>query len=252
MASLPLVSKAALIGFDDFGYPDGPISGQNGGTGWNYGSPGSAAWTGNATVSGGDLVTGGGTNAFRDYGTGGGSSAFQGTGIVYFRFEFTLGGALPNYFGLSGTDFGAERIKFGRPWLAGTFGVEFDNGGGWTSYGSSIAIDPNGTYTLIGVLDFDNDQLALFVNPGAGAFYDPTSGANNAQAGGAYTLSNWSTGIRFESGGGGDDVAWHEVTIGTAPADVGLLAIPEPSVLALAGLGLLALAARRRARRANG
>ncbi|MDX2079718.1 MAG: PEP-CTERM sorting domain-containing protein [Terrimicrobiaceae bacterium] len=247
---LPVSGLAAVVGFDSFSYPDGPISGQNGGIGWDYGSPGSpSAWSGSVNVSGGSLLTGGFNGAVRDYGSAGGGSAFQGSGIVYYRFELTLGSALPNYFGLSSMDFGSERIKFGRWWEGGTFGVEFDNGSGWTQYGSSISITPGGTYTLIGVLDFDNDRLALYVNPTGSSFYDPTSGANNADAGGVYTMGNWSTGMRFESGGGGDDVAWHEVTIGTSPADVGLLAIPEPSTLALFGIGMLSLAGWRRVRR---
>lgn len=250
VCTIPLAdSNAAVVGYDNFSYADGPINGNNGGTGWNYSSGTPSSWTGSAGVSGGDLVTGGGSNAFRDYGTNGGGSAFQATGLLFYRFSFTLGADIPNYFGLSSMDFGNERIKFGRSWEAGSFNLEYDNGGGWTQHNSGVSILSNTTYTLVGVLDFNNDRLALFINPDGSSYYDPTNGTTNAQAVGAYTGTNWSNAIRFESGGGGSDIRWHEVTVATLPTDVGLLnAIPEPSsyTLMLGGGALLLFALRRK------
>lgn len=103
------------------------------------------------------------------------------------------------------------------------------------------------THNMVAVVDFDNDLVGLFADPdGVTDFWDVTDGSNSADMTRAYTGTNWSTAVRFGSGG---EVTWDNLTVAlNDPTDVGLLAsaIPEPSTALLGGLGLLALLRRRK------
>lgn len=103
------------------------------------------------------------------------------------------------------------------------------------------------THNMVAVVDFDNDLVGLFADPdGVTDFWDVTDGSNSADVTRAYTGTNWSTAVRFGSGG---EVTWDNLTVAlNDPTDVGLLAsaIPEPSTALLGGLGLLALLRRRK------
>ena len=52
------LSQAAVIGFENFSYPDGSINGAAGGTGWNT-AGGTSDWGGTPLVVSGGLVTDG-------------------------------------------------------------------------------------------------------------------------------------------------------------------------------------------------
>ncbi len=111
------------------------------------------------------------------------------------------------------------------------------------------------TITLVGIVDFDNNVLSLFINPDGSDLYNPlnpTAGPNNTadvvQTG--FTSSSWSTRLRVQSASPiltAGTVTWDNITVATLPTDVGL-AIPEPATCAIfllaGGMGL----ARRRSR----
>ncbi len=256
IAAAPL--PAAVIATENFDYANGPVAGQTGGTGWNNeftdeaGAPPQAPsdWDdlwGNPGVVGNALVTNGG-GAKREFGGAGEGvgfpsnereGAFRGTGSFFVSMSYrvdTLFGAGSNQWGgLSSYDFGEERLFWGMPGQSSEtryFGLEIS--GVATSF-SSIPIATNTTYNLVAMLDFDNDLVALWVNP------DGADTATSYDVSLPYTNSNWSTAVRFASEGGAN-TTWDDVRIATTFAE----AVPEPAATLLAGLGLLGLARRRR------
>ena len=258
-AFFPLATHAALIATEDFGYDDGSIVGQAGGTGWNYertDEPGAPSqlpsnWNnvfGDHQVLSGQLITNGGGVRREFGGSGEGSTqpgneregAFRAEGAMFFSTTMTVDSMLPagqnQWAGVSSYDFLDERIFFGVPGQSGAtrfFGISAPGFGGDTL--GSIPVEPGTTYTIIGMLDFDNDLLGLWVNP------DGTDTASSFDVSAAYTGGNWSTGLRFASG---TTVAWDNVRVGTSFADV---TVPEPSapLLALGTAGLFFLVRRR-------
>lgn len=261
LASLALgtaQSMAAVIATDSFNYPDGPIAGQTGGTGWNNeftdepGAPPQAPsdWNvvfGAPTVVGGALVTNG-SGAKREFGGIGEGvtepsnereGAFRGTGKWFLSVTFSVnnlfGAGQSQWGGISSYDFGAERIFWGMPGQSTEtryFGVE-QSGVGTTL--SAIPVIANTLYTLLIMLDFDADRIALWVNP------DGNDTETSYDVSRTYTATNWSTAVRLASAGGAD-VTWDNLVIATTFAE----AIPESSVALLGGLGLLGLLRRRR------
>jgi hypothetical protein len=263
------LSQAAVIGFEDFSYPDGSINGAAGGTGWNS-AGGTSDWGGTPQVVSGGLVTDGPaslpygshpaaspaySSAYREYGGDESASAVQGVGRVCFKFSATTSSdsVIPSYLGLSSFDFGTETVFFGL----------VDNGFGFSRWGiqeiggaQTLSFTPplsGATITLVGIVDFDNNVLSLFINPDGSDLYNPlnpTAGTNNTadvvQTG--FTSSSWSTRLRVQSASPiltAGTVTWDNLTVGTSPTDVGL-AVPEPATFALLTLaGGLSLARRR-------
>lgn len=249
---LPVASHAAVIGTESFDYADGNIAGQTGGTGWDYErtdeaeAPAQTAsnWNdtfGGAQVVGSALVTSG-SGAHREFGgitegTGSDSNeregAFRGDGAMFFTVTYTPTTA-NQWGGVSSLDFGAERIFWGAPGGdpgGNFFGID-ESGVGQTV--SAIPVMTGQTYTLIGMLDFDNDLLGLWVNP------DLTDTATSYDVSRAYTGGNWSSALRLASG---HTTIWDDLKVGTSFADVA--PVPEPSV-SLLGLAGAALLTRRR------
>ena len=251
-----LTVQGAPVGSDDFSYPDGPIAGRAGGTGWaaertdEPGAPPSAPsdWDnvgGAANIVSGALVTLGG-GAKREYnGAGEGvtspsnerEGAFRGTGTVFYAFEITRQ-AGADWSVASSYDFGAERIFYGVPsgqGAAAFFGIEESgvaNGRAMTT----VPVVDGRTYRLVAELDFDANQLNLWVDPTAGEEAAPDATR-------AYTATNWSSAVRLASGGTGS-TTWDNLIVASDWDDLGL--VPEPSALALFGIGGLALLRRRR------
>ena len=123
------LSQAAVIGFENFSYPDGSINGAAGGTGWNT-AGGTSDWGGTPLVVSGGLVTDGPatlpygshpvaspaySSAYREYGGDESASAIQGVGRVCFKFSMTtpFDSVIPSYMGLSSFNFGTETVFFG-------------------------------------------------------------------------------------------------------------------------------------------
>ena len=247
-------ASAIVLGTDTFSYSDGPIANQSGGTGWNVvrtAEPGAlpAAASDWDNVGGTPNVVSGalstlGTSAKREFtgateGTAAGSNeregAFRGAGRVFFRVDLTRA-AGADWSGASSYDFGTEKIFFGVPSGQGAtpfFGID-ESGVGRTL--STVLAVPGTTHTMVAMLDFDADTLALWVDPVAGDLPDVTR---------AYTGTNWSTAVRLGSGGTGS-TTWDNLTVADNPADVGGVVVPEPAALGALVLGGIPFVLRRR------
>jgi hypothetical protein len=248
-------ANATVLGTETFTYADGSVADKTGGTGWNVvrtAEPGAAAasasdWEvpfGTANVVGGALVTqdSGGKREYTGAteGTAGGSNeregAFRASGAVFYRVSMTRA-AGADWGGASSFDFNDERIFFGVPGgQAGTkfFGIEQSGGGGVAL--STVPVVDGQTYTVVAMLDFDADTLALWVDPATGALPNVTK---------AYTGGNWSTAVRLASGGTGS-TTWDNLTVADNATDVGVAVVPEPATLGLMVLGGVPLVLRRR------
>lgn len=251
-------STAAVIGVENFSYPDGAIAGQTGGTGWNYertdeaGAPVQAPsdWdstSGTPSVLGGALITNN-TGAKREFGgategsaagTNEREGAFRGAGAMYFRTTYSVdtlfAAGTGQWGGVSSYDFGTERIFFGMPTQTTSprfFGI-VESGVGTTL--STIPVLANTPYTLVGVVDFDADRIALWVNP------DSSDTPASFDVSRSYTATNWSSALRLASVGGAN-VTWDNFMVADSFADV----IPETSASLLTVLGGAALLQRRR------
>lgn len=252
---LPVASQAAVIATENFSYGNGNIAGQTGGTGWNYerndepAAPAQTASNWNDTFGGAQVVSSAlvtsNSGAHREFGgitegTGGTSNeregAFRGSGAMFFSVTYTPTTG-NQWGGVSSYDFGTERLFWGAPGGGNGgnfFGID-ESGVGQTN--STIPVITGQTYTLIGMLDFDNDLLGLWVNP------DGSDTAASFDVSRAYTGGNWSSALRLASG---HTSTWDNLTVGTSFADVAPVPEPSASLLGLAGAALLA-ARRRRA-----
>ena len=253
-------AAAALIATDNFDYANGSVAGRTGGSGWNnqfvdeVGAPAQSPsdWDvdfGNApAVAAGALATNGG-GARREFGGAGEGSAFpsneregafRGTGRwflgVTVRIDALAGAGTAQWAGVSSIDFGTERLFWGMTYqTTATRYFGFDD----PAYGatlSSIPVAANTTYMMVAMLDFDNDRMALWVNP------DGNDTQSSYDVSRAYTGTNWSSAVRLASSSGTGAI-WDNIRIATTFAE----AVPEPSAAALAALGLLAASRRRRA-----
>ena len=251
---------AAVIAMDGFDYTNGPVAGRTGGSGWNnqfvdeVGAPvqSPSDWDvdfGNApAVAAGALATNGG-GARREFGGAGEGSAFpsneregafRGTGRwflgVTLRIDALSGAGTAQWAGVSSIDFGTERLFWGMTYqTTATRYFGFDD----PAYGatlSSIPVAANTAYVMVAMLDFDNDRIALWVDP------DENDTQSSYDVSRTYTGTNWSSAVRLASSSG-TGVIWDNLRIATTFAE----AVPEPSATALAALGFLAASRRRRA-----
>lgn len=269
---------SSLVGSDDFTYPDGTILGLAGGTGWQWNATAQAQTAPPASAysefSAGrnDIVN----NQFRSFNNGGLARAYTGdtvtlgginTGVVYFSTTMERVGTFTTYSGVSSMEGTSERVFFGVPSSNNTlkkFGIQQvgsstlnDGPGGGISLsgGNANTADPafgiiaaaDTSYTMVGVIDFDNDLLGLFVDPDANDFWNGPS--NTADVTRPYTASNFSNGVRLRSGGGNATngvVIWDNLAVYTGAS------VPEPTALGLVflggGAGLLTLGRRLRRR----
>ncbi len=269
-----------LVGSDNFTYPDGTILGLAGGTGWQWNStaqaqtaPPASAYT-QFQAGRNDIVN----NQFRSFNNGGLARAYTGdtvtlgginAGVVYFSTTMERVGTFTSYSGVSSMEGTSERVFFGVPSDNNTlkkFGIAQSGSGQGTlndgpgvgttlTGGNANTADPslgiiaaaNTSYTMVGVIDFDNDLLGLFVDPDTNDFWNGLS--NTADVTRPYTASNFSNGVRLRSGGGNATngvVIWDNLAVYTGAS------VPEPATLSLltvgGGAGLLTLARRLRRR----
>ncbi|MBN1123370.1 MAG: PEP-CTERM sorting domain-containing protein [Sedimentisphaerales bacterium] len=255
-------TSAELIGSDSFDYADGAIVNQydvddglglTGGQGWDWDnlsqihtgtvSDWDNAW-GTAYIENQSLITDNG-GALRQYNgpsemwyedpeTDERIGAFRGEGSIYYGVTMTPltdGG----WFGMSGYDFPTERVFLGMPWQSGVFGVEESGVGNALS---DIAVVFGQSYRLVSVIDFDGDQLRLWIDPDQ-YDYDNGAGDNTSDIQIDYFGTNWNTAVRLASGG---KTQWDNLVVAT---DFGT-AVPEPTTLALFSLGGLFLARRKK------
>jgi CSLREA domain-containing protein len=218
---------AAIIGEEQFDYPDGPISGQSGGISWDRtnaqsfpASGGPSNWdnVSNApTVVLGRLVTNNST-AKREYkGSPEGDGAFNDNTFakaVYYRVTVTTGPVVPDFMVVSSYDFGAERIFFGKRYGAANFGI--GNAVANTFDDSSIPVQPNKTYVLVARVDYQANTLRLYINPDFSAAEPATAAASLA-----WPNTEWSTAVRLASGFDGSAVTWDDLFVATSWSDLG-------------------------------
>ena len=246
---------ASLVGVDSFNYADGQIDGQGGGTGWAWdtgtqtqSNPGGATvwgvgsggetdvnW-GSRNVSSGALNTNNG-GALRGFGGDAVAAAFQATGRVYYTVKFTPMGE-QNWAGLSAFDFNNERFFFG--YTGGAFGIDTwacDVPTNPTITSTSIVPVWGQTYRLSAVIDYDGNELRMWVDPD-GSDYDNGVGDNTADAVAPYTGGNWNNQVRLASG---MNAMWDDLVVATTFSE-----IPEPATLLLLALGGLAVYLHRR------
>lgn len=233
--------RAEMIGEETFEYArdgnipgDAAIAGRTGGFYWDHRNSTPAAHTGTPSdwdVDFGSVevagppgqrhlrTTGGG--AVREYNgpaelfaPGGEAEGAVNSGSVarkvYYRVTLTLTEDV-TYAGLSSYDFGTERIFFGIPFGQPSFGLEVTGG---AQALSTIPAVPGTAYTLIARLDFDADNIALWVNPPLTAGSEPPPTVSLP-----YTGTNWSTAVRLASGGTGS-AAWDDLAVATTWAEV--------------------------------
>lgn len=254
-AILATTASAAVIGFDDF-TTDGPVAGQTGGTGFDFDLINSvhtgtvSDWDnvgGTPSVTGGALVTSD-SSAKREFngpveGAGGGdgpdterAGAFRGVGVVFFSFQMTRSsGAV--WSGASSYDFGSERIFFGVPGAgAATDTIGIEESGVGSTLGTISLVDGQ-FYNMVGVVDFDSDRVGLFVNPDGSDTWTPSGGTADVTR--TYTGTNWSSAVRFGSGG---ETTWDNFRVATTFGE----AIPEPTGALLSSIAALGLLVRRR------
>lgn len=230
--------SAVEIGTDNFTYANGPIDGKNGGTGWSFNwsamnqtnSGGVSSWeypsfgaAAAQVISSNTLITGqsgSSGGSLRRYGNDRTNAAVQGTGQIFYKVKMTRSAASV-WSGLSHMDFGNEKVKFGVPYdnaATHTIGIEVTNTGENGISSGTINLVDGSTYTLVCVVDFTNDKVAMFVNPD-GTDYWTASGNSSADVVRAFPNGNWSSDVRLASGG---DTTWDDLVVGTTPADVGL------------------------------
>jgi hypothetical protein len=219
-ASVTSVS-ASVVGSDAFCYPDGLINGRNGGGGWKRAGA-VTAWSGGASlpsVSANVLYTGNNQGAVRLFGSDETGSAFQSTSIAFIKVTLSTGSTVPAYAGISSLDYGTERVYFGRL-TNSTFGISEP---GYGQVLTAVTPAPNTRYTLIAVLDFSNRKLALFINPSQSDYYNVNDGSSSADLTKSFqSWWNWSTRVRLQSAANAASVGWDNLTVATAPVDVGL------------------------------
>lgn len=238
------------LGSDSFTYANGNLAGKTGGTGFNYNAfthtvtATNSDWdasSGTPVVTNNQLVTDGGAGARREYngpteGTGTAaddtnddharSGAIRTTGQVFYRFTMTRAAGNGSWSGASSYSFNNERIFFGVPsGGGGSDTVGIDHTGVGTSMGN-IRLTDGAAYTMIAVIDYDNQRMGLFVNPGQEDYWNPLDGSNNADVTRPYTTfsttttADWSTAVRLASGA---QVTWDDLTVSLNPAGVGLV-----------------------------
>ena len=202
------MAAAQVIGTDSLDYPDGSIQGLSGGEYWTWNNitkthtNGKSAWNvlwGNVVLTDKALYTTDG-GALRDYGSNRDDAAFRAAGVVYYSVRFSALD-VQGWAGMSGFDFNDERLFFGMPGgqgdaSLGKFGID-GSAGKWLS---DIQVNQDQVYLLISAIDYDGDQVRLWVNPDADD-WDNGAADNSADVKGFYDGTNWNTGVRLASGG---------------------------------------------------
>ena len=188
-----LPAGAALIGSDGFSYPDGAISAvmTHPADGWSRLGTTKSDWSGTGQVVSGALVSDG-TNAWRAFGDPRTTAAYQGAGSYFWTVEMTYDGASEVV--VSSSDFGTAKIRWGVIDATGFFGIEVLDTSASNPGVFVTAVQPvvGQTYALAGKLDFDGDELLLWINPEASSEATPALTV-------AYDGDDWSSGIMLGS-----------------------------------------------------
>ncbi|MES2924060.1 MAG: PQQ-dependent sugar dehydrogenase [Verrucomicrobiota bacterium] len=240
LISFSIHAHSEVIGTENFTYANSAVNGKNGGTGFDLNQNNShtgvpSDWNnagGTPQIVGNALVTNN-QSAKREFNGNTEATGARSSGRVFFKFKMTRAAGNAAWSGVSSYGFATERVFFGVP----TSGAGNDRAGIDTQ--NTVAADlPEGTvklstigladgvtHTLVGVIDFENNLLGLFVNPDATDFWNPADGSNSADVTLQYLSSNSSSAARP---GSGASVTWDNLVLATAAADVGLLETFDP------------------------
>ncbi len=235
LIGLASLTQAAVIVSDNFDYPDGPLAGQNGGTGF------SNAWQSTSLdVSSGIAI--GNSDSRRDFT----ANPFGSSGTRWVSFDWGFASRPADDGSFGGLTFyisGTETFMIGNTWPT----VGHDK---WGMSGSGLSAVDNYPMMKTGVAKITlgvgaTSMVELWVGP-TGALVDVSGPAllttTNATMAGV-------DGIRIGGStfGAGVNQSFGNLVIGTEMTDVA--AVPEPSTALLGGLGLIVAILARRASR---
>jgi hypothetical protein len=237
-------THGALLAFDDFStYTTGNLNAQSGGgslTGF-----GTTTWTAN-TVAPAVQVTAGGVlqqgankaRSWRNFST----PPLASSGTIYLRTTLAISNAdvASNFSALelaTTANSDANSIRLTGSSLGMTVNV---NGAGGASSGV-IAANDAGSHVWLVELNLTTKAGKAWID-GNLASFNPTVGAATFTAPTTFSLNA----INVATFAANSFINVDEIRIGQSWADIGVTAIPEPSSLALLGLGGLALLRRRR------
>jgi hypothetical protein len=245
-------ARATLLFSEAFNYNTGALQNQvnpgNSAT-WTGGNSGLNIVSGNLTYSG--LADQGG-NELQISNSAAGSSeiqfANQTSGQIYYSFLFNSAvvDSANNYFtamnpGTSAPNGGSDAIN---AYYYSTGKIELRAAAQAATAGTGSALTLNTTYLIVEEIDLDAKTASLWIDPTPGAAA-PTA---TASLSGITATAIDDVGFKAQSAAGGPYLV-DNLLIGTTWADVTPAAVPEPSTLALTGLGFLGLAGCRRMRR---
>lgn len=259
-------ANATLLFSDSFSYDPGVLGGlvnPGNSLAWQGGNSGLAVVSGNLTYSG--LADSGGNELQISQGTAGtvyNTFANQTSGQVYYSFLFNAAAAdsANNYFtalnaGNNTPNGGSDAID---AYFYASGKMEMRANPAAATAGTGVALTLNQTYLIVEMIDLTGHTASLWVDPDSstfGALSAPTATAtlSGLTASGSYGSGGGSygnidnIGFKAQSAAGGPYLV-DNVLIGTSWADVTPAGIPEPSILALAGMSIFGLITSVRSR----
>jgi PEP-CTERM motif len=252
-------AHATLLFSEAFNYTSGttlvPNTNPSTGNPWNTGNAGLTIASGNLTYAG--LADQGGNELQIANGAAGSAYttfANQTSGQVYYSFLFnaTAADSANNYFtamnpGTSAPNGGSDAID---AYYYSNGKIELRANAQSATAGTGPVLTLNTTYLIVEMIDLTAKTASLWVDPDSSTFGTLTPPTATASLSGITATAIDDVGFKAQSAAGGPYLV-DNLLIGTTWADVTPAGVPEPSVLALAGLGIFGLiaSARRRMQR---